>query len=147
MVMSGRRMALATFSALAAVSVFTAPANATVFNQEISVQPYAHITEDGSVTLSGTYLCEGSSPRGAVQVKATVVQEGLRLTVAAGDARCDGERHRWEARGSVRFTPGLHAGRAEAVAQLQEVHFSGLMPRSIDTLAEDGKNIEVFDHR
>lgn len=64
MVMSGRRMALATFSALAAVSVFTAPANATVFNQEISVQPYAHITEDGSVTLSGTYLCEGSSPRG-----------------------------------------------------------------------------------
>lgn len=145
--MPGSRTALAALSALAATAGFTAPADATVFNHGISVQPYAHIDQDGTITLSGSYHCDVASPVGAVQIKATVIQDNVRLTIAAGDAHCDGAEHGWTADGTLRLTPGVHGGRAVAAAQLQEIHFSGLMPKSIDTVAEDTRDIEVIDHR
>ncbi|MGP3686667.1 DUF6299 family protein [Streptomyces sp. IBSNAI002] len=137
-------MALAALSALAATAVFTAPAEATSFDQGISVQPYGHISEDGTVTLSGTYHCTSPSPVGAkLQIAASVIQHGTRLAFGGGEATCDGQEHAWQATGSLRYTPGIKAGPARAEARLNEIHFSGLMPRSVDTVAEDGKTIDL----
>ncbi|NXY95847.1 hypothetical protein HYE82_15895 [Streptomyces sp. BR123] len=143
----GSRITLAAFSALAAAAVFPAPAEATVFNQAVSVQSKASIGKDGTITLSGTYRCELPSPKGAIHVGATLVQDGVRLGLSAGAAVCDGRSHAWYARGTLRYTPGVHAGRAEAAAELQEIHFSGFMPSSLDTVAADRKVVEVVDLR
>ncbi|MEU9232103.1 DUF6299 family protein [Streptomyces subrutilus] len=141
-------MALAALSALAATAVFTAAAEATSFDQGISVQPYGHVSEDGTVTLSGTYHCESPSPeRAKLQIAAAVVQDGTRLAFGGGEAKCDGQEHAWQATGSLRFTPAVHPGPARAEAQLNEIHFSGLMPRSIDTVAEDRQEITLVAHR
>ncbi|MEU3721803.1 DUF6299 family protein [Streptomyces sp. NPDC031705] len=138
-----RRMALGAFSALAATALFTTPAHATVFHQAISLRSGAHLAEDGSVTLSGTYHCEAASPSGAVQIKATVVQDASRLSIGAGQVVCDGAEHAWVARSPL--TGGIRPGRARAVAELQEIHFAGLMPRAVDTVAQDAKDIDVVE--
>ncbi|MEW1634448.1 DUF6299 family protein [Streptomyces sp. NPDC093801] len=140
-----RRMALTAFSALAATSLFATPALATVFQQGISLHPEAQISRDGSVRLSGTYHCELSPKSGAVQIKATVVQDGSRLSIGAGEVFCDGREHAWEAVSPL--AAGLHKGRAQAVAELQEIHMAGLMPRAVDTVAQDSHDVEVVDHR
>ncbi|MCJ1679055.1 DUF6299 family protein [Streptomyces sp. APSN-46.1] len=145
--MTGPRMALAALSALAAAAVFTAPATATAFENGISVQPYAHIGDDGTVTLSGTYVCNDPSPVGAVQLSTAVTQDGTRLGTGNGDVKCDGEEHAWETTASLRFTKGIHAGQALGEARLQVVHLQGLMPKSVDTVAEDRHEIELIDHR
>lgn len=148
MAVSGPRMALAALAALGAAAVFTAPANAAPYGNGIYVSPDAHIAEDGTIHLFGSYHCTAPSPSGAVQIKATVQQEDIRLSIGGGDATCDGTEHDWEAHGTLRFTPTLHAGEALARAELQEIHFGGgLLPRSIDTVAEDFHPVTVIDHR
>lgn len=144
----GSHLALTALSALAATAVFTTQASATVFDQGISVQPYGHISEDARITLSGTYHCETASPVGtSPQIAVTVVQGGTRLTFGGGEARCDGAEHAWTASGSLRFTPDIHPGTAQADARLNEVTFSGLMPRSVDTVAQDVRDIRLISRR
>ncbi|MFE9479779.1 DUF6299 family protein [Streptomyces spororaveus] len=141
-----RRMALAAFSALAATTLFTAPAGATVFNQGISVHHDAYVAKDGAVTLSGMYHCEQASPMGAMQIKATVVQEdGRQLSIGAEQIVCDGQERRWVANAPGAFV-NVHPGRAVVTAELQEVRLSGLMPKSVDTLARDTQDVEVHKH-
>ncbi|MBT2472315.1 hypothetical protein J7E97_31825 [Streptomyces sp. ISL-66] len=148
MAASGPRMALAVLAALGATAVCTAPANAAPYGNDIYVSSEAHIAEDGTIHLFGVYHCTAPSLAGEVQIKATVVQEGVRLSIGGGDARCDGTEHEWAAHATLRLTPGVHAGEALAEAQLQEVHFGGgLLPRSIETLAEDAHPVTVIDHR
>ncbi|MFE2928363.1 DUF6299 family protein [Streptomyces goshikiensis] len=141
-------MAFAALSALAATTVFTAPADATVFENRISVRQDAHIGDDGTVTLSGTYVCEDPSPVG-VQIATALAQDGTRLgTTAKGRVICDGRKHAWRSTASLRFTKGIHAGKARAEARLEVVRMgSGLMPRAIDTLAQDDRTVVLFDHR
>ncbi|MFB7180095.1 DUF6299 family protein [Streptomyces sp. NPDC056257] len=140
--MSGRRMALAALSALAATTVFTVPAGATVFEQGITVHPEAHLTRDGGVILSGTYHCEQASPRGAMQIKATLVQDGTRLSLGAEEVVCDGAERRWVAHAPGSFVH-VHPGRATVTGELQEIRLSGLMPRSVTTVAQDSEDVEV----
>lgn len=141
-----RRMALTVFSALAATTLFTAPAGATVFDQGISVHRDAYVAKDGSITLSGTYHCEQASPVGAMQIKATVEQEGGgRLSIGAEQIVCDGQERRWVADAPGAFV-NVHPGRAVVTAELQEVRFSGLMPRSVTTVARDAQDVEVRKH-
>lgn len=148
MAATGPRMALAALAALGATAVFTAPANAAQFGNGIYVSSEAHIAEDGTIHLFGAYHCTDPSLSGAVQIKATVVQDDVRLSIGAGDAVCDGVEHEWAADGTLRFTPNVHAGEAMAEAQLQELHFGGgLLPRSIDTIARDSHPVTVIDHR
>lgn len=142
--MSGRRTALAALSALAATTVFTVPAGATVFNQAISVHHDAHIAEDGGVTLSGIYSCEQASPIGAMQIKATVEQDGSHLSIGAEEIVCDGAKRRWVAH-APGFLSAVHPGHAKVTAELQEIHLQGLMPRSISTLAQDTQDVEVHE--
>ncbi len=142
---SARRMSLAAFSALAATTLFTAPAGATVFNQGISVQG-AHVAHGGAVTLSGSYHCEQASPMGAMQIKATVDQEGGgRLSIGAEQLVCDGQERRWVANAPGAFA-NVRPGHAVVTAELQEVRLSGLLPRSVTTLAQDSKDVEVREH-
>ncbi|MEU6862684.1 DUF6299 family protein [Streptomyces sp. NPDC046876] len=145
---TGRRMALAALSALAAAAAFTAPATAASHNSAISVQPYAHIGEDGTITLSGTYRCNAGSPTGATQISATVVQEETHLTTSAGEAVCDGAEHEWQSTGRLPQSLGLpgdvHPGAARFEARIQEVRFSGLMPKSVSVFAEDVQEGEIL---
>ncbi|WP_371616294.1 DUF6299 family protein [Streptomyces sp. NBC_00454] len=148
MAATGPRMALAALAALGATAAFTAPANAAPYGNGIEVSSEAHIAQDGTIHLFGAYHCTDPSLSGAVQIKATVVQDDVRLSIGAGDAVCDGAPHEWAAHGTLRFTPGVHAGEALAEAQLQEIHFGGgLLPRSIDTVAQDSHPVMVIDHR
>ncbi|MEV7726909.1 DUF6299 family protein [Streptomyces sp. NPDC087917] len=143
-----RRMALSAFSALAATALFAAPAAATVYQQAISVHPAVDIARDGTITLSGTYRCEPASPVGAVQIRATVIQDRIRLGLGAGDAVCDGRDHEWAAHGTLRLTPGIHEGGARVQAELQEIHYGGgLLPRAVDQVAFDERDVQVSDHR
>ncbi|MCX5406693.1 DUF6299 family protein [Streptomyces sp. NBC_00335] len=148
MATTGPRMALAALAALGATAVFTAPANAAPYGNDIYVSSEAHIAPDGTIHLSGEYHCTAPSPSGAVQIKATIEQEDVRLSIGGGDARCDGEVHDWSAHGTLRLTPTVHAGEALAKAELQEIRFGGgLLPRSIDTVAQDARPVRVIDHR
>lgn len=158
MATTGPRMALAVLAALGATAVFTAPANAAphggdiyggdIYVRDIYVSPEAHIAPDGTIHLSGEYRCTAPSPSGAVQIKATIEQEDVRLSIGGGDAQCDGAVHDWSAHGTLRLTPTVHAGEALAKAELQEIRFGGgLLPRSIDTLARDARPVRVIDHR
>ncbi|MCY0927324.1 DUF6299 family protein [Streptomyces sp. H27-H1] len=148
MAATGPRMALAALAALGATAVFTAPANAAHYENDISVSSEAHIAPDGTIHLSGEYRCTAPSPSGAVQIKATIEQEDVRLGIGGGDAQCDGAVHVWSAHGTLRLTPTVHAGGALAKAELQEIRFgSGLLPRSVDTVAQDARQVEVIDHR
>ncbi|WP_314250620.1 DUF6299 family protein [Streptomyces kutzneri] len=146
MLIPARRMALTAFSALAATTLFTAPAGATVFDQGISVHRDAYVAKDGAVTLSGTYHCEQASPMGAMQIKATVEQEGGgRLSVGAEQIVCDGKERRWVANAPGDFV-NVHPGHAVVTAELQEVRLSGLMPKSVTTVAQDSQDVEVREH-
>ncbi|MFJ3516364.1 MULTISPECIES: DUF6299 family protein [unclassified Streptomyces] len=143
---SARRMTLTAFSALAASTLFTAPAGATVFNQAISVHHDAYVAEDGSVTLSGMYHCEQASPMGAMQIKATLAQgDGGRLSIGAEQIVCDGQERRWVANAPGAFV-NVHPGRAVVTAELQEVRLSGLMPKSVATVAQDRQDVEIRRH-
>lgn len=143
----GSRMALAALSALAATAVFTAQASATVFDQGISVHPHGRLSGGDTITLSGTYHCQTPSPEGTtVQIAATVVQGGTRLSIGGGAARCDGAEHEWQATGSLRYTPDIHPGDALAEVRLNEIRLSGVMPRSIDTVAEQRQVIRLIAH-
>lgn len=148
MATTGPRMALAALAALGATAVFTAPANAVPDGNDIYVSSEAHIAPDGTIHLSGEYRCTAPSPSGAVQIKATIEQEDVRLGIGGGDARCDGAVHDWSAHGTLRLTPTVHAGEALAKAELQEIRFGGgLLPRSVDTVAQDAHPVRVIDHR
>ncbi|MFD3720677.1 DUF6299 family protein [Streptomyces sp. NPDC058674] len=147
MSVSGLRLALSALSALAAVTAFTAPASAAPHGNEISVQRDARIVEHGTVTLSGTYRCSAPSPVGTVQIAATLVQGHTRLGFGGEEAVCDGREHAWEATGSLRMTPDVQAGPAEARVRLQEIGRSGgLLPTSLRTVAEDRRGIELRPH-
>ncbi|MFD6890311.1 DUF6299 family protein [Streptomyces sp. NPDC059957] len=153
MATTGPRMALAALAALGATAVFTAPANAAphgsgMYVRDIYVSSEAHIAPDGTIHLSGEYRCTAPSPSGAVQIKATIEQDDVRLSIGGGDAQCDGAVHDWSAHGTLRLTPTVHAGEALAKAELQEIRFGGgLLPRSVDTIAQDARPVRVIDHR
>ncbi|MFE9561116.1 DUF6299 family protein [Streptomyces sp. NPDC006487] len=148
MATTGPRMALAALAALGATAVFTAPANAAPYGNGIYVSSEARIAPDGTIHLFGEYHCTAPSPSGAVQIKATIEQEDVRLSIGGGDAQCDGAVHDWSAHGTLRLTPTVHAGEALAKAELQEIRFGGgLLPRSIDTVAQDAHPVRVIDHR
>ncbi|MFD8233861.1 DUF6299 family protein [Streptomyces sp. NPDC059696] len=105
-----------------------APATASVLapTGSVTVDAVGRITADGTVTLSGTYRCSGSS--GPVFVSSSVRQgvSTARHGIGGTRAVCDGAEHRWVNTG--RTTPGaLVAGAAHVEAGVMELRtFSGL---------------------
>ncbi|MFG2293786.1 DUF6299 family protein [Streptomyces sp. NPDC048603] len=139
------RLVLAVACAATAAAVAAAPANSADFGNEISVYEQGRIVEGDSVTLFGTYRCVTPSPSGAVQIQATVIQDGSRLAFGGDEAVCDGEQRKWSATGTLRMTPGVHSGAAGAEVRLQSARLaSGVFPPvAVSHLAADQKDVEL----
>ncbi|MFE6845914.1 DUF6299 family protein [Streptomyces sp. NPDC057686] len=138
---STRRLAVTVLSALAAATVFTTPAGARAQGDEISVQEFGHISDDGHVTLFGTYTCRPSSPRG-VQIQVTLVQDGTRLGFGGEEAVCDGQEHDWSASSSLDLVH-LHPGAAGAEATLQSASLHSGFTLRVSHLAKTEREIRL----
>ncbi|MFI6148949.1 DUF6299 family protein [Streptomyces sp. NPDC051109] len=136
---STRRVAVTALSALAAATALTAPADARSHGNEISVQEVGHISEDGRVTLFGTYRCEPSSPRG-VQIQVTLAQDSTRLGFGGEEAACDGQQHDWSASTSLKLVT-VHPGAAAAEAKLQSASLHSGFSVRVSYLAQAERDV------
>ncbi|MFK0234300.1 DUF6299 family protein [Streptomyces vinaceus] len=136
---STRRLTVTALSALAAATAFTAPADARSHENSISVQEVGHISEDGHVTLYGTYACAPSSPRG-VQIQLTLAQESTRLGFGGEEAVCDGREHDWSASASLELV-NVHPGAAGAQARLQAASLHSGFGVRVSYLAQAERDI------
>ncbi|MFC7914295.1 DUF6299 family protein [Streptomyces sp. NPDC057386] len=95
----------------------------------VTVDPTGRIAADGTVTLSGTYRCLGSSGPVVVSSSAGRVSETMTVRYGIGgtQAVCDGAEHRWENTG--RPSPGsLQPGTVRVQATLTELRAQGGLP-------------------
>ncbi|MFF1495598.1 DUF6299 family protein [Streptomyces sp. NPDC058304] len=148
---STRRLAVTVLSALAAATVFTTPAGARAKGDEISVQKFGHISDDGHVTLFGTYTCRPSSPRG-VQIQVTLTQDTdaqgtTRLGFGGEEAVCDGQEHDWSASAPLDLVH-LQPGAASAEAKLQSASLHSGFALRVSYLAKTEREIRLEEkHR
>ncbi|MGW3117013.1 DUF6299 family protein [Streptomyces sp. NPDC001107] len=118
---------------LAAPAVTAAPYHAPELEETVTVDPTGHVSADGTVTLSGTYRCTGST--GAAFVSSSVsttksspthgtstLIQGIGGTVAV----CDGVTHRWE--NTSRPSPAIGPGKVSVEATVAELRFEGILP-------------------
>lgn len=136
---STRRLTVTALSALAAATAFTAPADARSHENSISVQEVGHISQDGHVTLYGTYACAPSSPRG-VQIQLTLAQDSARLGFGGEEAVCDGREHDWSASASLELVD-VHPGAAGAEARLQAASLNSGFGVRVSYLAQAERDI------
>ncbi|MGG8405311.1 DUF6299 family protein [Streptomyces sp. 12297] len=117
-------------AALASAAAFSPVAAADSFTGDISVQKEAHISPDGTLTLSGTYRCTEPSPSRTVFVSSSLVQDGKRLGFGGTEARCDGQVHEWRSSGPVDglMRLGFHDGPAAVDARLMTLESEGGLP-------------------
>ncbi|MFF9095047.1 DUF6299 family protein [Streptomyces sp. NPDC014802] len=105
--------------------------------ETVTVDPVGRITAGGTVTLSGTYSCLGST--GPVWVSSSVAQSApatattpyanttVRHGIGGTRAVCDGVEHRWENTGLV-ATDALRPGAAHVEATVMELRPQGGLP-------------------
>ncbi|MFE5401343.1 DUF6299 family protein [Streptomyces sp. NPDC056580] len=109
------RPALAAGLGAAALLCAVAPPAAGAAPSELlTVDATGRVAADGTITLTGTYRCAGSS--GPVFVGSSVTQgdPDVKYAIGGSDAVCDGVEHHWsnsgragtEAAGAKRRTPG-----------------------------------------
>ncbi|MEU3839672.1 DUF6299 family protein [Streptomyces sp. NPDC028635] len=132
-----RRTSLRTVlgTAAAALALLTAaPAASADPSETITVDPVGRITADGTVTLSGTYSCLGSS--GPVFISAAVSQNApangpyastRRYGIGGTRAVCDGAEHTWQNTGKV-ATDALGPGAAHVETTVLELRPQGGLP-------------------
>ncbi|MFJ4203924.1 DUF6299 family protein [Streptomyces sviceus] len=119
-------LAAAAGAALFLLAAPALPASAAP-SETVTVDPVGRIAEDGTVTLSGTYLCTGGS--GPVFVSSSVGEGSSSSRYGIGGTRavCDGVEHAWENTGKP--TPGaLVPGAAHVEATLMELSLQGGLP-------------------
>lgn len=116
------RSALGSAAGAALLLVAAAPAaTASADSYEtVTVDPTGSIAPDGTVTLSGTYRCIGSS--GPVFVSSSVSQgdSAVRHGIGGTRAVCDGMEHSWENSGKPSSDP-LDPGPAQVEATVMEL--------------------------
>lgn len=118
--------ALAAPAAAAAPEPVPAPEPAAA-SGTVTVDPAGRIAADGTVTLSGTYRCTGST--GPVFVGSSIGQDSSAVRYGIGGtlAVCDGTVHRWTNTG--RTSSGtLVPGPADVEATLMELSLAGGLP-------------------
>ncbi|MFR9800459.1 DUF6299 family protein [Streptomyces sp. MS06] len=95
--------------------------------ETVTVDPTGRLAPDGSVTLSGTYRCLGST--GPVFVSSTVGQKSPTVRYGIGGTRavCDGVEHRWANTGTP-SRAALQPGTAHVEATVMELRPSGALP-------------------
>ncbi|MFF7447915.1 MULTISPECIES: DUF6299 family protein [unclassified Streptomyces] len=104
-----------------------APTAAADSYETVTVDPTSTVAADGTVTLSGTYRCLGST--GPAFVSSSIGQKSPTLRHGIGGTRavCDGVEHRWENTG--RPAPGsLEPGTAQVEATVMELRPQGGLP-------------------
>jgi uncharacterized protein DUF6299 len=125
--------------ALAPVAAQASPGPHTVADH-ITLDPSARVTEDGAVTVGGTYLCSPDH-RGSVLLGANLRQGTWHVSVGGTLATCDGREHTWRTTERIRYEVG--PGTLQADATMLELDFSyGLVPRTT-VLATDAHDIVV----
>ncbi|MER5431310.1 DUF6299 family protein [Streptomyces sp. NPDC002588] len=106
--------------------------------ESVTVDPVGQLAADGTVTLTGTYRCVGST--GPVFVSSSVRQDSgtTRYGIGGTHAVCDGVLHAWANTGKP-GTDTLKAGAAQVEATLMELEpHGGLpLPRFHSTKAQD----------
>ncbi|MER5258116.1 DUF6299 family protein [Streptomyces sp. NPDC002855] len=113
----------------ASLFLFTTPAADAIADphESVTVDPTGRIAPDGTVTLSGTYRCTGST--GPVFVSSSLVQHNRTVRHGIGGTRavCDGMEHAWTNTG--RPTPSvLQPGAAHVEATVMELTSQSSLP-------------------
>ncbi|MEH0636929.1 DUF6299 family protein [Streptomyces bottropensis] len=98
-------------------------------SETVTIDPTGYVAPDGTLTLSGTYRCLGSS--GPVFVSSSLQQGDSRVRKGVGgsSAVCDGAEHAWT--NTDRAEPGRYLpGPARVEATVTELSGGGLpLPR------------------
>jgi hypothetical protein len=118
--------ALLLLAAPAAPAATAAP-EPPAAHETVTVDPTAGIAADGTVTLSGTYRCTGST--GPVFVSYSIGQNSSNVRHGIGGTRavCDGLERRWV--NTVRPYPdALTAGPAHVEVTLMELRTTNGLP-------------------
>ncbi|MET9502478.1 DUF6299 family protein [Streptomyces sp. NPDC006259] len=118
-----------TAAAGAALLLLAAPAATATAgpSESVTVDPVGRVAADGTVTLTGTYRCTGSS--GPVFVSSSVGQESSTTRHGIGGTRavCDGAEHRWVNTGKPSSDP-VEPGAARVEATVMELRPAGGLP-------------------
>lgn len=128
-----RRHALAA-AAGAALLLLAVPAPAATAASygpgTLTVDATGTLAADGTVTLSGTYRCLGST--GPVFISSSVSQASpdIRYGIGGSLAVCDGAKHRWQNTGRppLDSPDALKPGSARVYATVLELHPEGGLP-------------------
>ncbi|MFS4091621.1 DUF6299 family protein [Streptomyces sp. AF1A] len=120
------RPALASALGAAALLLCAVPAGADPA-ETVTVDATGRIAADGTITLSGTYRCAGST--GQVFVGSSVSQgdHSVQYGIGGTVARCDGAEHRWQNSGKT-APASFKAGAAHVEATLVELRPTGIAP-------------------
>ncbi|MFI7502385.1 DUF6299 family protein [Streptomyces sp. NPDC049687] len=120
---------LLTAAAGAALFLLAVPGQAATAgpSETVTVAPAARITADGTVTLTGTYRCVGST--GPVFVSSSVRQDPSTTRYGVGGSRalCDGAVHTWQNTGKAP-QDALKAGPVHVESTLLELEPRGGLP-------------------
>ncbi|MET9436595.1 DUF6299 family protein [Streptomyces sp. NPDC006551] len=116
------RLALAA-STLVVAATATATAVHAAPADDLSVDAYGTVADDGTVALSGTYRCSDDSA-GPVMVGTTLVQSDLSSGIGGTRAVCDGQVRAWSHSGTVK-DPAYQAGAARVKAALMQLTPTG----------------------
>jgi hypothetical protein len=137
-------LALAACAALLLLAAPAAPATAAPYRtvapnleETVTVDPTGHIAADGTVTLTGTYRCTGSTGEAFVSSSVTTHPDSSKSSGIHGSmsliqgiggtvAVCDGATHRWE--NTSRPSPAIGPGKVGVEATVAELRFQGILP-------------------
>jgi hypothetical protein len=120
-------LAAAAGTALLLTAAPAAGAASAVPADSVTVDPTGRIAADGTITLSGTYRCTGST--GLAFVSSSVAQgtSTTRYSVGGTRAVCDGVERRWV--NSGRLSPAsMKPGTARVQATVTELRPFGILP-------------------
>ncbi|MFE3167271.1 DUF6299 family protein [Streptomyces sp. NPDC059224] len=122
-------LAAAAVGSAALLCAAVVPATAAPGDPSESVTVYSNgrLTDDGTVTLSGTYTCTDAI--GPVFVSSSVSQESPNHRHGVGGTRavCDGVEHHWANTGMV-TSEKLKPGAADVEATIMELRPQGGLP-------------------
>ncbi|WP_460106363.1 DUF6299 family protein [Streptomyces sp. YKOK-J1] len=85
----------AGLGAAALLCAVAAPAAVADPTESLTVDATGRIAPDGTITLSGTYRCIGSSGPVFVSSSVTQTDPGVKYAVGGTSAVCDGAEHHW----------------------------------------------------
>ncbi|MFE3633298.1 DUF6299 family protein [Streptomyces cellostaticus] len=91
----------AGLGAAALLCAVATPAAGADPTERLTVDSVGRIAADGTITLSGTYRCVGSSGPVFVSSSVTRTDPGVKYAVGGTSAVCDGADHRWSNSGKA----------------------------------------------